>query len=90
MRGVQDAIFKKVKQSEKNVELNKEVIGAKLEQVQQHIHYWPSFYQRRNHSDERRAGEDISDHLYDVVNIIGYYLSQLQYANDHNKTNFNR
>ena len=44
LRGVRAAIFAKVKQSGKNVELNKEVLGANLKQVQQHIHQWPSLY----------------------------------------------
>ena len=90
MRGVRDAIFTKMKQSGKNVELNKEVLGAELKQVEQHIYYWSSSYQRRNHRDEPRVGEDILDNLYGVVNVTGYYLSHLQYSNDRNKTNFKR
>ena len=38
-RGVRDTIVSKVKQSGKNVELGKEVLGANLKQVQQHIHH---------------------------------------------------
>ena len=44
LRGVWHTIFAKVKRSGKNVELNKEVLGANLKQVQQHIHHWPSLY----------------------------------------------
>ena len=73
-----------------NAELNKENIGAKLKQVQQHIHDWPSLYQRKNHTDEPIAVEYILGQLDGIVDIIGYYLSQLPYANDHNISNFNR
>ena len=73
-----------------HAELNKENLGAKLKQVQQHIHDWPSSYQKRNHNDEPIAGESILGQLDVVVDIIGYYLSQLQYGNDHNISNFNR
>ena len=38
-RGVRDTIVSKVKQSGKNVELGKEVLGANLKQVQQHIYH---------------------------------------------------
>ena len=44
LRGVWAAIFAKVKKSGKNVELNKEVLGAKLKHFQQHIHDWPNFH----------------------------------------------
>ena len=67
-----------------------EDLGAKLKQVQQHIHDWLSYYQRRNHTHEPRAGESILGKLDGVVDIIGYYLIQLKYANDHNIYNFNR
>ena len=72
-----------------NAELNKDILGAKLKQVKKHIHDWPSSYQRRNHTDEPIAGESILGQLDGVADIIGYYLIQLQYANDHNKYNFN-
>ena len=70
--------------------MNKGVLGAKLKQVQQHIHHWPSSYQRRDHTYEPRSVESILGELDGVVNIIGYYLIQLHDANDRNKTNFNR
>ena len=73
-----------------NAELNKETLGAKLKQVQQHIHDWPSLYQRRNHTDEPISGESILGQLDGIVDIIGYYLSQLPYANYHNISNFNK
>ena len=44
LRVVRDTIFAKVKRNGKNVELDKEVLGANLKQVQQHIHDWPSLH----------------------------------------------
>ena len=70
--------------------MNKEVLGAKLKQVQQHIHHWPSSYERREHNYEPIAVESIIGKLDGVVDIIGYYLSQLHDDNDCNKTNFYR
>ena len=89
MRGIRDAIFSKVKRSGKNTELNKDILGTKLNQVQQHIHDWPSSYQRRKQPGEKRARESILGKLDGVVYIIGYYLSQLHGSNNRNKTNFN-
>ena len=79
-----------MKRSGKKEELNKEIIGAKLNQVQHHIHDWLVSYQRRNHADEPISGETILGELYGVVGIIGYYLSHLHNANNRNKNNFNR
>ena len=73
----------------KNPELNEDILSAKLKQVQDHIHNWPSPYQRRNHPDEPRAGEAILGELDGVIYIIRYYLSQLHDVNNCNKTNFN-
>ena len=70
---------------EKKAELNKEIIGAKLKQVQQHIHDWPNPYQRRSHTDKPRAGEEILGKLDGVVDIIGYYLSQMNDDEDRKK-----
>ena len=70
--------------------MNKEVLVAKLKQVQHHIHHWPSSYQRRDHTYEPRTVEYILGELDGVVDIIGYYLSHLHDANYRNKTNFNR
>ena len=71
-------------------ESNKEILSAKLKQIQQHIHDWPSLNKKRNHPDELRSGEAILGELDGVVNIIGYYLSQLYDANDCSKTYFDR
>ena len=71
-------------------ELNKEILGAKLNQVQQHIHDWLGSYQKRNHTDEPISREAILGELYGVVGIIGYYLSHLHNANNRNKNNCNR
>ena len=90
LRGVWDTMFAKVKQSRKNVELDKDVLGASLKQFQQHNHDWPSLQWRRNHPDEPKSGEAILGELYSVVDIIGHYLSQLHDSNDRNKNNFNR
>ena len=79
-----------MKRSGKKEELNKENLGAKLNQVQQHIHDWLVSYQRRNHADEPRSGGAILGELYGVVGIIGYYLSHLHDANNRTKTDFNR
>ena len=73
-----------------NAELNKEYLGAKFKQVQQYIHDWPSSYQRRNHTDEPISEESILRKLDGVVDLVYYYLSQLQYANYHNISNLNR
>ena len=89
MRGIWVAIFAKAKRSRK-AELNKEILSAKLKQVQQHIHDWPSLYLKRNHPDELISGEAILGELDGVVDIIGYYLSQVYDANDRSKTYFNR
>ena len=69
----------------RKAELNKEIIGAKLKQVQQHIHDCSSSYQKRNHPDEPRSGEAILGELDGVVDIIGHYLSQLYDADDRSK-----
>ena len=61
----------------RKAELNKEIIGAKLKQVQQHIHDWSSFYQRRNHTNDPVAGKVILGKLYGVFGIIGYCFSQI-------------
>ena len=89
MRGVWGAIFEKVKRSRKS-ELNKEILRANWKQVQQHIHDWPSLYQKRNHTDKLISGEAILGELDGAVNIIGYYLSQLYDANDSSKKYFDR
>ena len=84
MRGIRGAIFAKMKRSRKG-ESNKEILSAKLKQIQQHIHDWPSMNKKRNHPNELRSGEDILGELDGVVNIIGYYLSQMYDANDRKK-----
>ena len=80
MRGIRDAIFAEVKQSGNKAEPN-----IKLKQVKQHIHDWPSSYQRRNHPYEPRPGEAIIGELDGVVDIIGYYLSQLHDTDNRKK-----
>ena len=72
------------------MEMNKEVLGAKLKQVQEHIHHWSSSYERRDHNYEPIAVESIIGKLDGVVDIIDCYLSQLHDYDNHNKTNFNR
>ena len=46
LRGIWGTIFAKMKRNRK-AELNKDIISAKLKQVQQHIHDWPSSYKKR-------------------------------------------
>ena len=82
MRRIRDEIFAKVKQSGKNAGLNEDILDAKLNQVQQHIHDYLSSYQSRNHINNRRAGEVVLGELDVVDDIIGYYLSQTHDVDD--------
>ena len=41
------------------MELIEEIIDAKIKYVHEHIHDWPSSYQRRKNPDEARAREAI-------------------------------
>ena len=70
--------------------MNKNILFYKLNQVEQNIHDWKSFYQRSNHPNIPRSVEDILGELYSVVGIIGYYLIQMHDSEDCNKTIFNR
>ena len=90
LRGIRESIFTKVKRSRKKVELNKEILAAKIKYVREHIIDWLSSYQRRNNPDEPRAGEAILRELDSADNILGNHLGRLHDADEHNKENIKR